>query len=83
MTAWRGKAFTPADRKGGFDVESAIGVNGMFNITHNPSPDGRILANIAAFAPLTAQQAARFGVVLLEPESYVRVKDRNQSNKTD
>lgn len=78
LTGWRGKPFSAADRKGGFDLESLIGVNGMFNIVHNPAKDdpSKIFANIAALAPLSAAQAKKFGVELLEPQDYTRVKDR-------
>lgn len=68
LEAWRGRKFT-TDELAGFDLEAVIGANCQLQIIHNVK-DGTTYANIAAIVPLGK------GAMKIDPEGYVRVKDR-------
>jgi len=53
-----------------FDYEKLIGKGAILNIGHRDAQDGRVFGNIIAVSPLMP------GMKVLEPENYVRVKDR-------
>lgn len=72
LESWRGKKFT-VDELNGFDVEKLIGANGLLQIVQGQSKtNGKTYANIQTIMPIN--QA--WGLAKLEPESYVRKKDR-------
>lgn len=52
LTGWRGRPFTPEEKKG-FDIEALIGVNCLLGIIHKPGADGKVYANIASISGLS------------------------------
>jgi hypothetical protein len=69
LESWRGKAFTDDELKG-FDLEDKLlGKNAFVNVVH-VEKDGKIYANLAAVMPL------KKGTPKIEPQKYIRVKDR-------
>lgn len=52
LESWRGRKFTEAELKEGFDLKKLLEVNAQLNVIHNPSADGtRTYANISAVVP--------------------------------
>jgi hypothetical protein len=68
LESWRGKAFTHDELKG-FDLEKLITVNAFVNVVQ-VGKDGKTYANLAAVMPL------KKGTPKIEPQKYIRVKDR-------
>lgn len=52
LEIWRGKKFTSEELTAGFDVEQMIGRGCQVQITHRPSDNGKIFANVTAVIPL-------------------------------
>ena len=71
LESWRGRAFLPEELRG-FDLENVLGANCQLQVIH-ASKDGKTYANIAAIVPLAK------GTPQLEPEGYVRMKDRQKN----
>lgn len=72
MEGWRGKKFTEAERRGGWDVESIIGKCCLLNVTHNEASNGKTYANIASIMPLPK------GMPGMTARDYVRKQDRDK-----
>lgn len=70
LEAWRGKPFSDAELRNGFDVEKLIGVNCYLQIFH--TEDGKY-ANVVNIMPL------RGGEETLEPENYTRFIHRDET----
>lgn len=51
LMSWRGKPFMEIEKKGGFDIESMVGVNCFLNIVHNKVGE-KTFANISTINPL-------------------------------
>jgi hypothetical protein len=69
LESWRGKAFSDDDLSKGFDIEKLIGVNAFMNVVHVIKGD-KTYANVAAIMPL------KKGAAKIEPQKYIRFKDR-------
>jgi hypothetical protein len=76
LEGWRGKAFTDAELKDGFDLEKLIGVNCFLNVVH-VQKNGQTYANVAGVVPL------KKGMPPIQPASYVRVQDRTPEQTAD
>jgi hypothetical protein len=68
LQSWRGRPFTREELMG-FDLEVLIGVNCQLNIVHKDF-EGSTFANVDAVMPLMK------GMPKIDPENYVREKDR-------
>ena len=76
LEAWRGRKFT-AEELQGFDLEKLIGVNCQIQVVHNIADDKRVWANVQAIVPVGK------GMTKIQPEDYVRVKDRDTAPATN
>lgn len=68
LESWRGRAFTRKEEMG-FDLEKLIGVNGFLNVMQ-VQKNGATYANVASVMPI------KKGMPKMDPEKYIRVKDR-------
>jgi hypothetical protein len=75
LESWRAKPFTAEELKG-FDVERLIGANCFLNVVHE-TRENSTYANIAAIMPL------KKGTPKMEPDGYIQVKDRIESQETE
>lgn len=66
LEGWRGKVFTPEERRAGFDVETLIGVNCQIQVIHAESAGGRKYGKAQAVVPPPK------GVPPLTIEGYTR-----------
>jgi hypothetical protein len=66
LEGWRGKIFTPEERRDGFDVETLKGVNCQIQVIHAESASGRKFGKVQAIIPPPK------GVPPLMIEGYVR-----------
>lgn len=76
LEAWRGKRFTHEELEG-FDLEVLVGINCQLQVVHNVKSEGRVWAAVQAIVPLGK------GMAKLEPENYVRAKDRDHEDAFD
>lgn len=67
LVLWRGRAFTPDERKG-FDLEKLLGASCQLQVVQKTTDDGKTYANVAAVFSSAGQR--------LELEAHTRVKDR-------
>lgn len=68
LVLWRGKPFTPDERKG-FDLERLLGVPCQLQVVHKVTDDGKTFANVAAVFSAGGKKLA--------VEDYTRQKDRS------
>lgn len=76
LESWRGKPFTDEEIKGGFDVDSLIGVPCALNIVHRQTAD-KTYANVASVMRLMKGVTP----LPLDTQAYVRVKDRSPEDQ--
>jgi hypothetical protein len=78
LEAWRGRKFTEKELQG-FDSENLIGVNCQLQVIHVPSKKDPAVkfANIQAIVPIGKNTSK------IEPENYVRVRDRVGQDAAD
>lgn len=69
LESWRGKRFTDAEVRNGFDVERLVGANALVQVVHNERA-GQVYADIQSIMKAPA------GLTPLRPVDYVRVVDR-------
>jgi hypothetical protein len=74
LESWRGRPFTEEELRG-FDLEAVLGANCLLNLVHETSKQGRTYANIKAIMPLPK------GMQKIQPENYVREKDRTDKDE--
>ena len=80
LQSWRGKPFTPEEKKG-FDLERLLGANCQLQIVHEER-NGTVYANVNAVVPPPKRAPDLPGQPLPPPVpklmvvNYVRVKDR-------
>lgn len=72
LESWRGVPFTAKDLSQGFDVEKLVGVNCTLQVLQ--TEDGKY-TNVSNIMPPPK------GAQLIKPESYTRVKDREEDTK--
>ena len=72
LESWRGIPFTAKDLSQGFDVEKLVGVNCTLQVLQ--TEDGKY-TNVSNIMPPPK------GAELIRPESYTRVKDREEETK--
>lgn len=76
LDSWRGKAFEPAELKDGFDLEKLIGACCQLNIVHSMRNGKGPYADVASIMPMSKGMQK-----MLVSKTYVRVKDRPESNE--
>ena len=72
LEAWRGRPFTDADLRDGFEVDDVLGANCLVNIVHR-TKDGTTYANVDAIMPLVK------GMPKLVARDYVMQRDRTDA----
>jgi len=73
LEAWRGRKFTTLELRG-FDLEHLIGANCQIQVIHKISDEGKTFANLQAIVPANPKAPK------LQPEHYVRDKDRTPAD---
>jgi hypothetical protein len=77
LEAWRGKKFTTAETKEGWNLEKLLGANCQLQMVHKLGDDGTVYTNVHTIVPIGR------GMPRIEiPSSYVRAKDRDQTTNS-
>lgn len=72
LSQWRGKAYTDAEASAGVPLEKLVGVNGILQIEHKQSAQGRTYAKISNIMPPMKN------VGKIQPDDYQRSEHWNQ-----